>query len=268
MPRTLGPLPDAAPMARLRILIVDDEPLARERVQRFLSNKPNVLATVEAGSGAEALAEIRRDPPDIAILDIQMPGCTGLDLLRDMPSESRPAVIIATAHHEYAVDAFAEQVVDYLVKPFDGARFDLALKRAEAFVDSRRRAIPAGLAEGADSESRRGPIRSLAARVDGRVVFMRPDEILWIEAQNNYCLVHFANARPLLIRETMGSLEARLGASGFVRVSRSALVNVEEVRELLPARFGDYTVVLRSGINLPLSRKMRGGLLEVMSSRE
>ncbi|HEY3756882.1 MAG TPA: LytTR family DNA-binding domain-containing protein [Opitutaceae bacterium] len=234
-------------MPPLRVLIADDEPLARERVRMFLAGKPTIQVVFESGDGADALSELRSNPPDIAILDIRMPGLSGIEILRELPAERRPAVILATAHDRFAVDAFGVQVVDYLVKPFDQSRFDLALSRAVAQVASRRRVRSAG------SDSNADP-RQLEVSVDGDSVLVRAVEILWIEAANNYCLIHLFGPRRLLVRATLGSLQQKLG-SGFVRINRSALVSVREIAELRPGKFGDYTVGLRCGASLPLSRK-------------
>ncbi|HEY1794031.1 MAG TPA: LytTR family DNA-binding domain-containing protein [Opitutaceae bacterium] len=243
-------------MRTLKVLIADDEPLARARIRALLSGRPGIQVTSECADGAAALAEMLRNPPDIAILDIRMPGRTGLQIVREMPPGLRPVVIVATAHHEHAVEAFDEEAADYLLKPFDRGRLDLALRRASARV--RERDQPAGAP---------APAERLAVRVDGRIVFMRPSEIAWVEAASNYCVFHLLGGRRMLARVTMASLEGRLGGSGFVRANRSALVNADEVAELVPERFGDYAVLLRSGGSIPLSRKMRRRIRDIVEAR-
>ncbi|HEY4990110.1 MAG TPA: LytTR family DNA-binding domain-containing protein, partial [Opitutaceae bacterium] len=225
--------------AKLRVLIVDDEPLARARVRAFLLSDPSVEVLGECANGIEALAAIRADRPDIAILDAQMPGCDGLQLLAQLPAEDRPAIILATAHERFAVEAFAVQVVDYLLKPFDRKRFEMAIQRAADHLSVRRASDLGRRVEGLLATAPRGPGR-LAIRTEGRVVFLRTNEIAWVEAANNYSTLHLGGSRRLLLRETLSSLEKRLGPSGFARVSRSALVNVDLVKELQPAKYGDY----------------------------
>jgi two-component system LytT family response regulator len=249
---------EAKKTGALRVLIVDDEPLARERVRRFLSESPEVAIIGECSTGLEAAGVIDLERPDIAFLDIQMPGQNGLEMLAALPSEQRPAVIIVTAHGEFAVGAFAEQVVDFLLKPFDRERFQLALKRAIDRVAHQRagdfETRMKGLLSGAASPKS----ERIAVKADGSVHFLKSAEIVWVEAANNYCILHLISSKRLILRETMHSLERRLGAAEFARINRSALVNVDQVRELLPAKYGDYTVVLRNGMRLPLSRKQRG----------
>jgi two-component system LytT family response regulator len=254
-------------MPKLKVLIADDEPLARERTLALLANQSGLEVVSECEDGTQAYAEMRRNPPDIAIIDIQMPGLSGLDLLRAIPESQRPAVIIATAHRDHAVDAFSEEVVDYLVKPFDQARIDLAIRRATDRVLARRKGDLASRVERALSSGPPARAERLAFRVDGRVLFIRPEDIAWVEAENNYCLIHLADSNKVLVRGTLGSLEQRLGVGSFARVSRSAVVNLGEVKELVPARFGDYMVLLRSGKQLPLSRGMQSHFREIMSRR-
>jgi two-component system, LytTR family, response regulator len=250
---------------KMRILIVDDEPLARARVRAFLRGDPFVEVVGECSDGVEALAAIGRERPDIVFLDVQMPGRDGLQVLADLPADQRPAVVLVTAHDRFAVDAFAAQVVDYLLKPFDRERFALALKRAVDHIDMQRagdlRARVEGLLAAAPA---RRPER-ITVRTEGRVVFLRPDDIIWVEAANNYSTLHLVSAKRLLLRETLSSIERRLRDSGFTRVNRSALVNLDQVQELQPAKYGDYHVVLRNGTRLSLSRNLRGRLGKIVS---
>lgn len=246
-------------VARLRVLIVDDEPLARARVRGFLSFHPSIEVSGECANGIEALATIRADRPDIAILDAQMPGCDGLQLLAQLPPEDRPAIILATAHERFAVEAFAVQVVDFLLKPFDRKRFETAIQRAADHLSVRRASDLGRRVEGLLAAAPREPGR-LAVKSDGRIVFLRANEITWVEATHNYTTLHLGGSRRLLLRETLSSLEKRLGPSGFARVNRSALVNVDLVQELRPAKYGDYVVLLKDGTRLSLSRKLRGSM--------
>lgn len=244
-------------MTKPRALIVDDEPLARERLQRLLGRQSIVELAGECGDGPEALATIERDRPDIVLLDVQMPGCSGLEVANRLPAAVRPAIIFVTAHERFAIDAFTARAVDYLLKPFDEARLQQALERAIELLQSR---------QARDLESRVGSMLAnvrprtperICARVDSRLVFVKPREIVWIEAANNYCMLHLADGRRLMLRETLGSVEQRLGAGSFVRISRSAVVRCDQIRELELANYSDYVIVLQDGTKLPLSRYRR-----------
>lgn len=246
------------PTPKLRVLIVDDEPLARTRVRTLLERDASLEIAGECASGPAALSAIDRDRPDILVLDMQMPGCDGLEVVAHLPDERRPAIIFVTAHEQFAVAAFAAQVVDYLLKPFDADRLQLAVRRAMQYLRDRRvDALSARVETLLASANERNPGR-LAFKAEGRVIFLRPDEIVWVEAANNYAILHLQDGKRLMLRETLSTLEQRLATMNFARISRSALVHLEEVRELQPSNYGDYVVVLRNGRRLPLSRGLRG----------
>ena len=253
-------------MSTLRVFIIDDEPLARDRVRALVKKDPSLELAGEYSSGPEAIAGIVQHRPDLVFIDIEMPGCNGLAVIKALPAELRPAVVFVTAHDRFAVDAFDIQAVDYLLKPFDRERFETAVKRAAANLQSRRSspavasptaAVPSGMTE--NSGTARGKTDRLTVKADGKVVFVRPDEIRWIEAADNYVILHIGTRR-LMVRDTISSLEERLSGAGFARVNRSAVVNVNEVQELHPTFHGDYVVILRDGTQLPLSRSLRGQL--------
>jgi two-component system, LytTR family, response regulator len=247
-------------MTKLRILIVDDEPLSRARVRAFLRANPSLEVVGECGDGIEALAAIRSEHPDIVFLDVQMPGCNGLQMLAKLPANERPAIIFVTAHDRFAVDAFAEQVVDYLLKPFDRERFEIALNRAIDHIRNQRAGdIGKRVEDLLATVPTRAPKR-IAVKADGRVVLLEHAEIVWVEAANNYSTFHLKNSTRLMLRETLSSVEERLGRSSFVRVNRSALVHVDQVVEVMQTKYGDHQVRLREGTHLPLSRSLRGHL--------
>ncbi|HVZ64672.1 MAG TPA: LytTR family DNA-binding domain-containing protein [Lacunisphaera sp.] len=247
-------------MNKLRVLLVDDEPLARDRLRALLGAEPSVEIAGECASGREAIAAIKAAPPDLVFLDMQMPGCDGLQVLAELPEAKRPAVIFATAHERFAVDAFDVAAVDYLLKPFDRERLRTAVRRAHEHL-ARRRAGEAGRAPESPAEATPATQRNerLTVKADGRLVFLRSDEIVWAEAADNYVVLHLVSGR-LMVRETMTALEARLGAQNFQRVNRSALVHRDQIKELQPGAHGDYSVLLRDGTKLPLSRHLRGQL--------
>ena len=243
-------------MDRLKALIVDDEPLARERLRGMLEAEPLVEVIGECADGVEALTAIRYAAPDAVFLDVQMPGCDGLQVVAQLPPEARPAIVFTTAHERFALDAFGVAAVDYLLKPFDRDRLGQAILRVREQLRARS----------VDKPPAEAPARSerLAFRTDGRIVFLRPAEIRWAEADDNYVTLHLTEGR-LLLRETLTAIETRLGSDSFIRINRSAVIHADQLKELKPSLHGDYTVVLRDGTKLPLSRSLRGRLDRFMN---
>ncbi|MES1168601.1 MAG: LytTR family DNA-binding domain-containing protein [Oleiharenicola lentus] len=241
---------------KIRTLIVDDEPLARDRLRGFLKAEAAVEVIGECGSGPDAIAAIRSAAPDLVFLDMQMPGCDGLQVLAELPEVRRPAIVFATAHEKFAVDAFDVSAVDYLLKPFDRERLQQALRRVQDHLQRSRE--PAAPAPAPAPKSDR-----ITVKADGRLVFLKPEEIVRVEAADNYVMLHLVSGR-LMLRETMTAIENRLGTGSFTRVNRSAIVHLDQIKEIQPAQHGDYTVVLRDGTKLPLSRSLRGQLDKFM----
>jgi two-component system LytT family response regulator len=235
----------------LNVLIVDDEPLARRRLRKLLSDEPAVDVVGECGDGASAVEAVGRLKPDLLLLDVQMPGMDGFDVIDAIGPERCPAVVFVTAFDKYALKAFDVHAVDYLLKPFDRARLRRAIARARAAA---ARATELGRRLLAlVTEVRGGPLERIVVKSAGRVQFVRTTEIDWIEAAGHYLLVH-AGAELHEIRDTLSRLEARLGADRFVRVHRSAIVNVDRIKELLPSFHGEFVVVLRDGTRVASSR--------------
>jgi two-component system LytT family response regulator len=248
---------------RTRIVIVDDEPLARERLRTLLTEEAEVEIVGEAGDTAGAAETILATKPDLVFLDIQMPGGTGFDVITAVGPERMPVVVFVTAYDRYALRAFEVHALDYLLKPFDRERFRQALTRARQQVTRR---------SAGDLEQRLmalvQDLRPAAQRVDrfvvksgGRVFFVRTDEIDWIEAAGNYVKLHVGSDTHL-VRETMNAVEARLDSEMFFRVHRCHIVNIERVRELQPWFNGEYVVFLKNGTRLTLSRGYREKLQE------
>jgi two-component system LytT family response regulator len=248
-------------MSKLRILIADDEPLARERLRALLPKDIALEIVGEYGTGTEAAEAIRRDKPDVVFLDMQMPGCDGLQVVASLSTGERPAVVFVTAHEKFAVEAFGVRAVDYVLKPFDRERIGAALEHAAEYVAARRLGDLGSRIEGLLANAgAASPAKSerLAVKVDGRFVFLRFEEIGWVEAADNYVVIHTLAGDRLMVRETLSSIEERLGQQQFTRVNRSAIVRIEQVKELQPNSQGDYAVLLRDGTRLPLSRSLRG----------
>jgi two-component system LytT family response regulator len=251
-------------VALIRALVVDDEPPARRKVRRLLEAEEDVHVVGESGSGPEAIEAVRAHAPDLLVLDVQMPGLDGFGVLAALADEELPEVIFATAYDEYAMRAFEVHAVDYLLKPFDRGRFRVALDRArqrlasgsDELVQRVRR-----LVEAERSDARR--LDRILVQERGRDLLVPVDGIDWLEASGNYVTVH-AGARRHLVRSTLGGLVRRLPSDRFVRVHRSAAVNLNRVRELRPEGHGDYAVILTSGAIVPMSRRYRSRLKGVL----
>ncbi len=255
----------------VRVLIVDDEPLARNRLRGLLSSDPEVAVVGEAEDGPAAVAAIRDQAPDLVFLDVQMPVLDGLEVVAAVGPDRMPPTVFVTAYDQYAVRAFEVSAVDYLLKPVDADRFAAALRRAKDHVGRRADAGVRDRLLALLADARRAdapppappPADRLAVKSGGKVVFLRAEEIDWIEAAGNYSRLHVGK-RAHLLRETMTALETRLDPKRFVRIHRSTIVNLERIRELQPYFHGDYIVLLHDGTQLTLSRTHRQKLHEVV----
>lgn len=250
-------------MNKIRTLVVDDEPIARERVLALLQGEEDVEVVGECSDGAQALSAIQHQSPDLVFLDVQMPGVDGFGVIEAIGPERMPTVVFVTAYDEYALKAFEVHALDYLLKPFGRVRFQETLKHARASLD-RRRAGDLGrrlLALVNDIKPEAPKLERLVVKSGGRVFFLRTEEIDWVEAAGNYVRLHLASESHLF-RETMSRMEARLDPRRFVRVHRSHIVNTERIKELQPWFNGESVVILRNGTRLPLSRGYRDKLQE------
>ncbi|MCC6164522.1 MAG: response regulator transcription factor [Acidobacteria bacterium] len=244
-------------MTTLRTLIVDDEPLARERVRMMLGTHDDVVVVGELGDGQQAIDAIRQDRPDLVFLDVQIPGVDGFGVLRALEGETLPYVVFVTAYDQYALRAFEVHALDYVLKPFNAERFSQALERARAAIAKR------GETDGVDTDRLRSLVATFTAeqrekqrivvKSSGRVFFVKVDDIDWIEAEGNYVRLHMGPQSHLL-RETMKGMESVLDASQFIRIHRSTIVNADRIRELQPLFHGEYAVILRDGTRLMASR--------------
>jgi two-component system, LytTR family, response regulator len=249
--------------ASTRVLIVDDEPLARERLRTLLSDEPGMEIAGEAADGASAADAIRALSPDLVFLDVQMPGSTGFDVIERVGADKMPFVVFVTAYDRYALRAFDVHALDYLLKPFDRDRFRQAIARARQQLERRtggdiERRLMALVKDLKPAQSR---VDRFVVKSGGRVFFVRNDEIDWIEAAGNYVKLHVGTDSHLF-RETMNSVEARLDPDLFFRIHRSHIVNIERIRELQPWFNGEYVVFLKNGTRLTLSRGYRERLQE------
>ena len=249
--------------AKIRAIIVDDEPLGRERIRTLLADDSDIEIVGESADGRKAVSSIAKLNPDLLFLDVQMPEMDGFEVLESIAGAEMPVVIFVTAYDKYAVKAFQVHALDYLLKSFDRDRFTEAVRRAKTEIAKGREhhldERLASLLE--DLQERRPRPERLVVRSGGRILFLRVEEIDWIEAADNYVSLHVGRESHLL-RGTMASIEERLDPRKFLRIHRSTIVNLDRVAELSPLFHGDYEVRLRDGAKLTLSRGYREKLQE------
>jgi len=242
----------------IRTLIVDDEPLARDRLRKLLDDETDVTVLGQCANGKEAVKAIREKSPDLVFLDVQMPELDGFGVLAELQLKQMPVIVFVTAHDKFALKAFEVHAVDFLLKPFDRERFQTALKRAKERIAQKRpgeldQRLAALLAE---IKPEATALERMAIKTSGRVIFIKTSDIDWIEAADNYVNLHVGNESHLH-RETLTALAERLPPKKFMRISRSTIVNVDRIKELQPLFHGEYAVILRNGTTLTLSRSYR-----------
>jgi two-component system LytT family response regulator len=259
----------------VKTLIVDDEPLARSRLRKLLSAEDGVEIVGECASAEEAIGIIESALPDLVFLDVQMPGMDGFQMLSKLETPALPAIIFVTAFDDYALRAFEVHALDYLLKPYSRARFIDAFRHARAQLERESaaaadRRLLGLLAElraresgGAAAPATAHEHERLVVKADGRMFFVRPADIDWIEASANYVRLH-ARGESYQLRESMKNMEERLPRNSFVRIHRSAIVNLDRVRELQPWFHGEYVVILTDGTKLTASRVYASRLRELM----
>jgi two-component system LytT family response regulator len=243
---------------KLRAVIADDEPLARERVRSLLSEEPDIEVIAECGNGAETVKVTRQLKPDLLFLDVQMPRLNGFEVIEALAPEEIPIVIFTTAHDEHAIRAFEVNALDYLLKPCTESRFKKAVQRARAQLQK-------GGVRGPDSQlaallnhlhSTAPGNRRILVRSSERILFLKPEEIDHLEAAGNYVVLHAGKERHI-VRETTSAMEARLGPAGFMRISRSVIVNLSRIREVQPLAPGQFCVLLRNGARFDMTCSLR-----------
>ena len=245
-------------MKKIKVLVADDEPLARERLANLLSQESDIDVVSQARDGEEAVTAIHDDSPDLVFLDVQMPQMNGFDVIEAVGTDKMPLVIFVTAYDQHALKAFQVRALDYLLKPFDRERFTDALQRARKQLDRDENGDLGRRLLALVKDLRRDQPKSdrLVVKSGGRLFFLRTDEIDWVEAAGNYVRLHVGPASHLL-RETMNAIEGRLDPEKFFRIHRSRIVNMERIQELQPWLNGEYAVLLRTGTRLTLSRGYR-----------
>ncbi len=264
-------------MKKIRTLIVDDEPLAREGLQYLLDADAEIEVIGACGDGQSAVEAIRAHSPDLVFLDIQMPKRDGFGVLAELKPAERPVVVFATAYDQHAIRAFEVCAIDYLLKPFSDARFAAALRRAKEEIRKARTSslssqVEQLLGHVRDLEAKRSPAEApapagpgpdyadrIVLKADGALHFIKTRDVIWIEAQGDFVKVQ-TQGKTQLVRETLQSMERKLDAAKFLRTHRSFLVNLEHVRKVEVALYGDYFVFMSDGSKLRLSRNYRSKL--------
>ncbi len=236
--------------APISALVVDDESLARRNLTILLRQDPDIGSVAECGSGLEAIKEIRRSKPDLVFVDVQMPECGGFDVLEQLGSDLPRAIIFVTAYDEYALRAFEAGALDYLLKPFDDARFSRALNRAKGRLALTMPQQPQ-------------PAERLVVNNQGQVLFLNIPDIDWIEAAGYYACLHVGSDTHVL-RRSLLELERDLGDGKFIRIHRSIIVNLDRIHGLDLQDGGEYEVLLKSKVRLRVSRRFRKRLQDRM----
>lgn len=249
---------------KIRTLIVDDEMLARDRLRALLETETDIEIIDECADGVTAATTINEKSPDLVFLDVQMPELDGFGVLETVKLDRLPVIVFVTAHDKFALKAFEVHAVDYLMKPFDRDRFKKALQRAReqvlgrqsGAIDERLTTLMNDLKPEPKHKDR------IAVKSSGRVVFVKTTDIDWIEAADNYVELHVGKESHLH-RDKISNMETQLASDKFIRISRSAIVNIERIKELQPAFHGDCTVILHDGTKLTLSRTNRDKLRQL-----
>jgi two-component system, LytTR family, response regulator len=252
-------------LEKIRTLIVDDEPIAREGVRVQLAKDSRVEVVAECGNGLEAVTAIRELSPDLVFLDVQMPGMGGFEVVEAIGAEAMPAVIFVTAYDKYALQAFDVSAVDYLLKPFDAERFQKAFQRARDQLQKRNVAsVNVALRSLLETiQPSRKYLERFVVKAAGRIFFLPVVEIDWIEAADNYVSLH-TGRESHLIRETLTALEDKLNPDDFIRIRHSAIVNVKRIKELHPLFKGEYQILLYTGAKLTSSRRYRHRIADLL----
>ena len=246
---------------QLSVLVVDDEAPARRKLKRFLSDDPEIMNIQEATNGEEAVARLVGGSFDLVFLDVQMPALDGFGVIEALEGYPLPAIIFVTAHDEHAIRAFDVRALDYLLKPYDQERFDVALERAKEHARAGRAADLSAVVQDLVKEIKGGStyLDRIMVKSSGRIFFVKVSEVSWIEAAGNYVKLH-VGAGEHLLRETLEATLRKLDPSNFARVHRSHAVNLDRIREFYHWSHGDYMIVLKDGTELRLSRRYRDNL--------
>ena len=242
----------------IQTLIVDDEPLARERIRMLLRDEKEFIIVAECSNGKEAFRKIMGREIDLVFLDIQMPELDGIRMLEKLPIQNIPLIIFTTAYDSFAVKAFELNAIDYLLKPFTKKRFQEALSRAKQDLrsDDKDLYLTQMLNTIQSVIEKKQYIEKIVVKSEGKVRFVPTTEILWVESDANYLRIHTSNESPL-VRDTMANISKKLDPERFLRLHRTVIVNTEHIKELKPWFNDEYVAILRNGTQLPIGRTYR-----------
>ena len=249
-------------MKTIRTLIVDDERLARQKVRTLLDDDADIEIVGECANGPEAIAAVRKQKPDLLLLDIEMPGANGFEVLHKLRSERLPMVVFITAHDEYAVKAFEVEAIDYVMKPFDRRRFHDALRKAKRQMSDESGESEAKLIRLLERVVKPKALDHFVVKARDRTFLVPVSDVDWIEAEGKYVRLHAAGAAHL-VRESISEVEERLDARKFLRIHRATIVNVKRILEMHRGFGGSVFVMLRDGTKLTMSRRYRGRIREL-----
>jgi len=267
---------------KIRVLIVDDEELAREGVRMLLENFPDAEIVGECGDGFDAVSMIRERKPDLVFLDVQMPEMDGFGVVEQIGAEEMPLVIFVTAYDKYAVRAFEIHAFDYLLKPIDDERFDKTFRRVVARLKQSDANINQRLAELLEDLKSRGEeqqaagknsqpapkyLERIVVKTARRIFFVAVEEVDYFKAADNYVELH-VGGKTHLVRETMTRLESRINPQQFLRINRSIIINIKRIKELQPLFNGEFAVILQNGTELTSSRRFRKNFDVLLNERE
>lgn len=249
---------------KIRALIVDDEPLARQRIRMLAAEEPGLELIGECANGRNALTAIQQDPPDLLFLDVQMPEMDGFQLLQKLPCEKLPVVIFTTAYDQHAVRAFEAHALDYLLKPFKPERFKAAVARARDHLSNKQASTVArGLLDLLAERQAPAPtpatiqyLTKLTVKTEDKVIVLKAADIEFIESAGNYIALHIGKETHIM-RETMNALETQLDPEKFLRISRSAIVNLDHIKEFRPMFKGEHVIILQNGKRVTMTRGLR-----------
>lgn len=255
-------------MEKIKAIIVDDEAPALANLELLLAKDSQIELLAACSDGASAIKAIKELRPDLIFLDIQMPEVSGFDVLKDLPPDNRPYVIFVTAFDQYAIKAFEVNAVDYLLKPFDDKRFFDAIAKAKSLIQQEDRQLLqvklGQLLRHLDQDRTQKYLKKLSVRQGSKISFVKVDDIVWIEADNQYVKVHLKTASHLM-RQSLSYLDEHLDPDSFYRIHRSAIVNVHRIESLEPHFKGDYNIRLDNGVIVKLSRHRTEGLKALLN---
>jgi two-component system LytT family response regulator len=256
---------------KIRALVVDDEPIARRGIRRLLQTAPDIEIIGEAGNGQDAIAAVEKQKPDLVFLDIQMPLLDGFSVIEKIGLANLPEIVFVTAFDEHAIRAFEINALDYLLKPIDPERFKKCLERVrermknseDGKLDDKLSALLQSLESAKANSEQPVFLERVVIKDAGRIFFVGVDEIIWISSEGNYVKLH-TKGKSHLLRETMDGLENKLNSHDFLRLRRSTIVRIEQIKELHPLFNGEFAVILKDGTKLTSSRRYRQNLNSIL----